>query len=67
MIPKTAISIKLRAIPLSAGLSRASHKPIRAIVGHHIKSQPIMRSQLTVEPDKDLENEIKNCKGELEK
>jgi hypothetical protein len=64
MIPKTAISIKLRAIPLSAGLSRAIRKPLQRVVGHHIK--PVVRHQpdyqFSVEPDRDLEDEIKRHK-----
>ncbi len=67
MIPRTAISIKLRVIPLSAGLNRAIRKPLQRVVGHHIK--PVVRYQLpnyqfSVESDKDLEDEIKRHKEE---
>ena len=56
---KTAISIKLRAIPLSAGLSRVRHKVVHKFAtSHHV--QPSYR--LSVEPDRDLEAEIKRHK-----
>lgn len=59
MIPKTAISVKLRAIPPSAGLSRIYHKKTSQFVtGHYVKP----RYYLTVETDKDLEAEIKKFK-----
>jgi len=61
---KTSISIGLKAIPPSAGLSRRTHKLSSvAIVSHHIKQQP--RIYLTVERDRDLEDEIQRCKGTL--
>ncbi len=54
---RTSISLGLRVIPPSAGLSRAVRKPLQA-TGHCIK-QKVMRYQLSVEPDAELEAEIK--------
>ena len=64
--PKTAISIRLRTIPQSTGLSRASHhNPLRAVrFGHYIKRKPlpIEGTQFTIKPDRELEQEIKRYK-----
>ena len=53
----TSISLGLRVIPPSAGLSRAVRKPPQ-VIGHHIKQNKV-RYQLSVNPDKELEAEIK--------